>query len=257
MCNFKLFDGPEYESWARKRGLSEAERQLFEAHLSHLERDGRVLDVGTGNGRFLFELAAMGFRCLDGIDLSRMLLARGRARAEAEGVPIGFSEMDATSLAFEQKSFAAVLMLQQVLSFLPGRADRMRALEESWRVLRPGGTLLLSVLPFQGRRANPFVSAAATVVKICRKEAEYRDRRYLPWLRRGGRINVAYLVERQPYTYWFENEEIMEMVVVAGFRILEARTAAMILSDRGGWRDGGVLYVVGEKPKGSSDSRNL
>ncbi len=104
-----------------------------------------VLDVGTGTGVVALEAAkAAGERgrCI-GIDLSEEMLAAARANARRENLAerIEFMAMDAESLQFEAASFDVVVSLFALLHF-PNPAV---ALSEMFRVLKPGGTLVVAI----------------------------------------------------------------------------------------------------------------
>ncbi len=100
---------------------------------------GRVLDVGVGTGLELpmFEPATR----LVGVDLSRPMLARAKARVRAgrlvqvEGLVV----MDATRLGFADATFDAVVA-PYVLTVVP---DPAASLDEWARVLKPGGEIVL------------------------------------------------------------------------------------------------------------------
>ncbi len=64
-----------------------------------------------------------------------------RARAELEGMGVGLTRADAMRLPFADNTFDKILMTE-VLEHLP---DEQAALREIRRVLKPGGTYVLSV----------------------------------------------------------------------------------------------------------------
>lgn len=104
-----------------------------------LRAGSRVLDVAAGNGNAT--LAAARRWCeVTSTDYVPALLARGRARAEAEGLPVTFREADAEALPFVDASFDAVLSTFGVM-FTP---DQDRAAAELLRVCRPGGKIGLA-----------------------------------------------------------------------------------------------------------------
>jgi demethylmenaquinone methyltransferase/2-methoxy-6-polyprenyl-1,4-benzoquinol methylase len=111
-------------------------RQAME--LLALKPGERVLDVATGTGDLAFlEKAAVGPQGqVVGVDSCAPMLdvARGRQRGAVD-----FQEGDAMDLQFPDASFDVV-----TIGFgLRNVADRGQALREFWRVLRPGGRLMV------------------------------------------------------------------------------------------------------------------
>jgi ubiquinone/menaquinone biosynthesis C-methylase UbiE len=99
----------------------------------------RVLDVAAGNGNV--SLAAARRWCdVVSTDYVPGLLERGRARAEAEGLPMEFRVADAEALPFENESFDAVVSTFGVM-FTP---NQEKAAAELTRVCRPGGKIGLA-----------------------------------------------------------------------------------------------------------------
>jgi ubiquinone/menaquinone biosynthesis C-methylase UbiE len=114
----------------------------------------RVLDVGCGPGRLALVLAQRvapaGF--VTGIDPAKQMLARARAKARRAGVLAEFQEAYAQRLPFSDATFDAVsctLALHHV-----AEQDRATAVAEMYRVLRPGGRLVIGEFqaPGRGRR---------------------------------------------------------------------------------------------------------
>ena len=99
----------------------------------------RVLDVAAGNGNASLA-AARRFGTVVSTDYGPHLLARGRARAAAERLPIEFREADAEMLPFEDASFDYVLSVFGIM-FTP---DQARTASELLRVCRPGGKIGLA-----------------------------------------------------------------------------------------------------------------
>ncbi|PHK93667.1 SAM-dependent methyltransferase [Pseudoroseomonas rhizosphaerae] len=99
----------------------------------------RVLDVASGNGNASLA-AARRFAEVTSTDYVPALLERGRARAEANRLPITFKVADAEALPFEDGAFDVVLSTFGVM-FTP---DQDRAAAEMRRVCRPGGRIGLA-----------------------------------------------------------------------------------------------------------------
>ncbi|MGH7054240.1 MAG: class I SAM-dependent methyltransferase [Stellaceae bacterium] len=104
-----------------------------------LSAGARVLDVAAGNGNA--SLAAARRWCdVTSTDYVPALLARGQARAAANGLDIAFEEADAEALPFADASFDAVLSTFGVM-FTP---DQDKAAAEMLRVCRSGGKIGLA-----------------------------------------------------------------------------------------------------------------
>src|SRR5262245_36962050 len=98
-----------------------------------------VLDVAAGNGNASLA-AARRFCTVTSTDYVGTLLARGRQRAEAEGLAIAFREADAEALPFADASFDVVVSTFGVM-FTP---DQPRAARELLRVCKSGGAIGLA-----------------------------------------------------------------------------------------------------------------
>ncbi len=103
----------------------------------------RVLDVAAGTGNASIPAAASGATVVAS-DLTPELFEAGRARAEAEGVELEWTEADAEDLPFADASFDVVISSIGVM-FAP---HHQAAADELVRVCRPGGKIgLLSWTP--------------------------------------------------------------------------------------------------------------
>lgn len=110
---------------------------LIEA--AHIDQSDRVLDVGCGTGifaRMAAEHTGQSGR-ITGLDLNESMLAVARS-IDPE---IEWRAGDATRLPFSDHAYDVVAS-QFVLMFVP---DRVVALKEMWRVLAPGGRLVVAV----------------------------------------------------------------------------------------------------------------
>jgi ubiquinone/menaquinone biosynthesis C-methylase UbiE len=125
---------------AARQSIYQYRTQPFRLHpavidLASLTGAERMLDVGCGNGAYLYELARRkhsGMVC--GFDMSRGMLDGPRRNGLG---PLGVA--DAQYLPFVDNAFDCVLSMH-MLYHVP---DRALGIREFRRVLRPGGVLLV------------------------------------------------------------------------------------------------------------------
>lgn len=101
------------------------------------QADVNVLEIAIGTGRNL-PFYPPGVQ-LTGVDFSSAMLEIARRRATELGIDIDLRVGDAQAMAFEDASFDTVVI---TLALCPILDDR-KAVAEAWRVLRPGGRMLL------------------------------------------------------------------------------------------------------------------
>ncbi len=108
----------------------------------------RVLDVATGTADFALEIKrrAPGTEVI-GCDFVPEMLEIGRGKAAAQGLSVRLEEGDALALPYQDGSFDAVTCAFGFRNF----SDYARGLAEMWRVLRPGGRLVILEFPPPGR----------------------------------------------------------------------------------------------------------
>lgn len=110
-----------------------------------IEPSWEILDVGTGRGRFALYFAARGCRVL-GVDVNPDMIELAREAARRAGVEDRFEVRagDVGDLRDCPDGHFDVALCMEVFDHLP---DLDRALEEMFRVLRPGGLLLFTYVP--------------------------------------------------------------------------------------------------------------
>lgn len=97
----------------------------------------RVLDAATGTGNFAIAAARAGAE-VHAFDLTPLLLAEARRRAEATGVQVTFVEGDLLDVPYQDEDFD--LVVSTFGAFLAD--DPARCAAELVRVTRPGGTVV-------------------------------------------------------------------------------------------------------------------
>lgn len=110
-------------------------------HKSNLE----ILDVGGGAGYYAFWLSQKKHQ-VTLIDLTPRNIELVKKHSESSGVALKkFETGDAVNLPFQNEQFDIALLLGP-LYHLPDRKERVKALSEARRVLKPGGVLISAVI---------------------------------------------------------------------------------------------------------------
>jgi ubiquinone/menaquinone biosynthesis C-methylase UbiE len=106
------------------------------ADLAERVRPGaRLLEVAPGPGYLALALAKLGDYRITGIDISRSFVRIATENARKAGVSIDFRHGNASEMPFEDGSFDFVVCVAAFKNF----TDPVGALDETWRVLAPGG----------------------------------------------------------------------------------------------------------------------
>jgi ubiquinone/menaquinone biosynthesis C-methylase UbiE len=104
-------------------------------------RDRRLLDVGCGGGQAAIRMKdRYPHLNLTGIDLSEWMIEGARKRARNKGYDIRFEVADVLALPFQDASFNVVYSFGSAKHW----PDPLKGFGECWRVLKPGGELLVA-----------------------------------------------------------------------------------------------------------------
>jgi len=126
-------------------------KQVYKLIKVDLDQSLEILDVGCGTGRNALKIAkVMKNSKLYGIDLFLGTMVQGNAlrriqrNAELEGVAqrCEFKEGAAQDIPYPDNKFDVVTMGSVLHEIHAGREEQLKALNEAYRVLKPGGTFL-------------------------------------------------------------------------------------------------------------------
>ncbi len=138
-----------------------ARRHMMLRRFDEVDRElpptGEVLDIGSAWGFNVMALERMGYSAT-GMDLVTGQFDSGRRIAAGNDVSFRVLGANAAALPFPDASFDAITMVETFEHIF--LEDRPRALAECRRVLRPGGTLVLSTPNYASvvERMKRFVS---------------------------------------------------------------------------------------------------
>jgi ubiquinone/menaquinone biosynthesis C-methylase UbiE len=228
----------------------------------------KILDVACGTGAVT--LAAAQAVAPDGrvmaVDRSEAMLARLEAKLAKFGIGnVDVHVMDGARLDFRRDYFRHVVCSLGIFDF----AEPAVVLHEWWRVLRPGGSVLLTT--FAPRAFEPLLGRLQAQL---RKAGVEESRLRLPWIEQGQHATPATqlgaagfegieVVERQIGYHLGDTGQWWEVVKFSGLRALLAGLSAEALARievehladvaslagaDGLWMDVRVVFARGRKP---------
>jgi SAM-dependent methyltransferase len=193
-----------------------------------------VLDVGGGPGGHACWLAARGYQVhlIDITPLHVELARQGSARQP--GTPLASAEVGDARLLTWADGDADAVVLFGPLYHLTDRADRLQALREAHRVLRPGGALLAAAI-------SRFASALDGLCRGFLKDPPFADI-VRQDLADGQHRNLTGRPEYFMDTFFHHPDELRAEVVEAGFAsaaVYAVEGPCWLLSDFDAWWENG------------------
>jgi len=141
----KPYKGTGMEGWlarwyarTRRNDMEDFRRQARTV-VEHLSSGCNVLEVAPGPGFFAIELAKLGDFKITGLDISRTFVEIAMENARNAGVKIDFRLGNASAMPFADESFDFIYCSAAFKNF----SEPVKALDEMYRVLRPGGEAMV------------------------------------------------------------------------------------------------------------------
>lgn len=168
---------------------------------------GTILDLGGGAGAYSFPLAAEGYRVFLA-DLSEELIQQAEEQNAETEHPVLCNVVNATDLSlYNDEQFDAVLLMGPLYHLLE-ESERQQCLSEVRRVLKPGGTVFATFIPY--------LSGSIGVVDRSFFHPEQVNLDNLKEVFRSGRFNNLLEAGFQE-GYYPTSEEIEELFRKNGF----------------------------------------
>jgi ubiquinone/menaquinone biosynthesis C-methylase UbiE len=176
---------------------------------TYIDKESKIVDLGCGSGKTIFDLTKQGFKYLTGVDVN--FGAVRTARNEGIRNEIGFTEFivaDATQLPFCDRAFDFGIM-QALLTVLINPHDLVLSFNEAFRLLKPRGHL--------------YIADFARTDNI----EKYRER-YDPSISMSGFDGTFPVYDSQSgrpiyFAHHFSGNELLQLSAEAGFEVVTAQ----------------------------------
>jgi D-alanine-D-alanine ligase len=228
-----LFDEVYLLTDARSVGDEDITRQEIDIFLElvPMRPDDRILDLCGGHGRHTLELCQRGFHDCTVLDYSQPLLDIGARVAAQKRYRVQFVQGDARQTELRSEVFDHVLILGNSLGYIPEPDADLRILQESRRLLKPRGRLLLDVTDGEAVSAKIAPHAWHEIgddVVVCRQR-EVKDgfvcAREMVMSKKQGMIR-----DRTYCIRLYRADDLAALVVSAGFGDVQVHSDASALN---------------------------
>ncbi|MFH1209603.1 MAG: class I SAM-dependent methyltransferase [archaeon] len=162
---------------------------FFNKYCKNKSEKGSVLDIGCGNSRNLLNFAKSNFKCY-GIDFSQKMIEYSKEFIKKHNIEVNLKKANMLKIPFKDNYFDYTLMIASLHHI--EKDDQLKALKELKRVLKQKGTSIISVWNKQSE--NPYTNW------------KVKDKIY------------------KRYYYFFKEQELKDLILKAGFKILENYT---------------------------------
>ncbi|MAG11551.1 MAG: hypothetical protein CMI52_01955 [Parcubacteria group bacterium] len=202
-----------------------ADADMFAQYIPH---SGQVLDLGCGSGRFAPYVLAKKADYI-GIDQSETIIEAAKNQYSMDGAK--FITANLLEIPCKDNYFDAVFSLA-TLHHIPSKKFQQKALDEIFRVLKPGGTAIITTWNLH---ANYYKKR----LKLSQEDLQKQDL-IIPWYASDGTL----LMNR--YVHVFLKDELGELVKKAGFKIKKIHYIKN--RKRATQEVGHNLFVITQKP---------
>ena len=207
-----------YTKRVLEKGLSEAEEVLISYYF---EVTDTILDIGTGCGRFAVNAYEKGFTDMFGIDMNPKFIGRALQISETKNYDIDFSVQNSQYTIFKDRTFESAIFTSDGFSQIPGNENKLAVLKEIYRIMKPIGILILSVIDEDLVRENS--PDYAVLIDEFRKSGDWKTKNFYD-------ENDVFIYDGG-YMHFATVEETSSLIAKSGFKLLFSATPKYILGD--------------------------
>jgi SAM-dependent methyltransferase len=208
-------------------------------------RGRKALDLACGPGRCAIALARRGFT-VTGVDRTKLLLDRARARARRAGVPVEWVRADMRDFVREE-TFDLALSMFSSFGYFDDKDEDLAVLRNVLVSLKPGGVFLMELV---GKESLAGVFQPTTMETLPDGSRLVQSHEIIDdWTR----IRNEWVLIRKGHTRTFRfhhtiysGQELKDRLIAAGFG--EARLYGSLEGDRYG-RESDRLVAVARRPR--------
>lgn len=210
-----------------EKGLWGSEKILIK---KYFKPDSIILDIGCGSGRTTIPLLKMDYNVI-GVDITPQMIETAKKVAKSKNLDIDYRVGDAVNLEFEDNYFDSAIFANNGWTQIPSKRKRQKALNEIYRVLKPGGIYIFTAHKryysgfyffFWIKQWFRFYILKPLGIKI--EEIDFGDR----YFRR--QVNGKKLKQKQ-YIHIASIKEVKEQIKKSGFKLVKAISMGEVSKD--------------------------
>lgn len=122
-------------------GLWKSERNVF---TKYFNKDDKLLDIGCGAGRTTLGLYNLGYKNITGVDFIEDNIKNAKEIANNQNINIDYRTGNILKLEFDDNTFNHAIFSFNGFMQIPDRNNRLKALNELHRVLKPYGLFIFT-----------------------------------------------------------------------------------------------------------------
>ncbi len=135
---------PSKRAWLKFKGSHiPSSLELASIIYKYLQKDFKILDIGCGFGKTVFELEKLGYQNLLGVDINPSGIFYAKTKSRKLGKGLHFKTGDAKNLNFNDNTFDFIIT-QAFWTTITSINERSKIFKEINRILKVGGVIYVA-----------------------------------------------------------------------------------------------------------------